>query len=137
VTDLALITSEEAEAIHRRIMADYPAEPIGVRDAHGLAGALARPTWYAQYQQADVARQAAALLCGLVMAHAFANGNKRTAWEITKVLLLDVGYHIAAPHQAILDLVYGIDNEGRTVEEVAAWFREHLRAPAEEGRHGQ
>jgi death-on-curing protein len=126
VTDLPVITPEEAEAIHRRIMADYPSEPVGVRDAHSLAGALARPAWHAQYAQADVARQAAALLCGLVMAHAFANGNKRTAWEITKVVLLDAGSRIVAPPQAILDLVYGVDNEGRTVDEVAAWFREHL-----------
>jgi death-on-curing protein len=95
VTDLPVITPEEVEAIHRRIMADYPSEPVGVRDAHSLAGALARPAWYAQYQQADAVRQAAALLCGLVMAHAFLNGNKRTAWEITKVLVY-MGRH---PHR--------------------------------------
>jgi hypothetical protein len=27
-------------------------------------------------------------------------------------------------------MVYGVDNEGRTVDEVAARFREHLIAPA-------
>jgi prophage maintenance system killer protein len=66
------------------------------------------------------------------MVHAFRNGNKRTAWEITKVLLLDAGVHMGARPQEILDLVYAIDNEGRTVEAVAAWFREHLTAPAQE-----
>jgi hypothetical protein len=59
--DLWVMTLEEAETHHRRIMADYRAEPVGVRDAHSLAGALARLAWYAQHGQVGVAHQATAL----------------------------------------------------------------------------
>jgi death on curing protein len=44
-----------------------------------LEAAVVRPQMHAHYAQADVVAQAAALIVGIVLAHAFLDGNKRTA----------------------------------------------------------
>ena len=50
-----------------------------LRDQAGLQSALGRPRNYAQYEDADLALQAAAVAHGIAESQAFIDGNKRLA----------------------------------------------------------
>jgi prophage maintenance system killer protein len=50
-----------------------------LRDRAALAGALARPINYAQYENADLALQAAMVAHGIAETQPFIDGNKRAA----------------------------------------------------------
>jgi death-on-curing protein len=104
-------------------MAVFPEEPSGVRDRGLLESALNRPAHSAHYEGADVYTQAATLLWGLVKAHAFVQGNKRSATVISFFFLERAGYRVEAPQKAVIEIVYAIDPGDATVEAVAAWFR--------------
>ncbi len=125
--ELPPLSLEEAEAIHRIVMAEYPEEPSGVRDRGLLESTLLRPLHAAHYQGADEYSQVATLLWGLVRNHPFIQGNKRTA--IAFFCLERAGYHITATEQTILDLVYALEAGTLTVDAVAAWLLSRVETP--------
>lgn len=91
-----------------------------------LEGAVARPEQYATYQGADRALQATVLAHGIVEAHAFRDGNKRTAYVAMHAFLdLNGGYTTRAPKRIrehwLIDLAQGAD-----VLTVASAVRQHL-----------
>jgi len=104
--ELPRLSLEEAEAIYVAVMEEYPEEPSGVLDRGLLESAL-----------------------GLVKAHAFVQGNKRTATAISFFFLERAGYWISAPDSAVLEIVYAVDSGGASVETVAEWFRRHTTYP--------
>jgi death on curing protein len=70
------------------------ADQLRSRDA--LEAALARPRWYAQYGEADLARQAALLAHGIAETQPFIEGNKRTALGTMLIFLDWNGYGLSA-----------------------------------------
>lgn len=120
---------EEAEAIHRAVMEEYPKEPSGVFDRGLLESLLHRPVHAAVYEEADDCMQTATLLFGLVRSHAFVQGNKRTATAIAFFFLERAGYVITTTDEQVLELVYGIHDRTMRVEDVAEWFRAHTKTP--------
>ena len=90
-----------------------------------LDSALARPWQYAAYANADFAMQAAVLAHGIVEAHAFQDGNKRTAHMALRVFLAANGYAVSASQQEraawLLRLV-----QGDSIEDIAAAVRRSL-----------
>jgi death-on-curing protein len=73
-------------------------EPFLVLDHGKLDGALARPRNLFLYEdQDDVLTLAVALLMAVAKAHAFAQGNKRTAFFAMGVFLRANGYDLAVP----------------------------------------
>lgn len=65
--------------IHDRQISRHRGAP-GLRDHAALEAALARPQNKAAYGETDFATLAAAYAYGLAKAHAFVDGNKRTAF---------------------------------------------------------
>ena len=63
----------------------------GLRDPGGLQAALARPRHLAVHGTPDLADLAAAYAFAIAKAHAFADGNKRTAWIVARLFLADNG----------------------------------------------
>jgi len=120
------VSPEEAEALHNLVMAEYPEEPSGVRDRGVLESTLLRSVNAALYENADPFDQAATLLWGLVRNHPFVQGNKRTATMIAFFFLERAGYVTIATEQAVLDVVYSIEDGRMDVREVADWFRENI-----------
>jgi len=59
-----------------------------------LAGALARPRNAFAYDEEDMVALAVRLLAGLAMAHAFEQGNKRTAFVAMTEFLMTNGYDL-------------------------------------------
>jgi death-on-curing protein len=115
-------------------------DAMGVTDDPGdlanrldiLASTLARPRNLALYEGADLARQAASLLWGMIHNHPFADGNKRAGLHIAFTFARVNGLAIIAPEDAVVELGYAIA-EGRWDEEtVEAWLRKYSQPVIEE-----
>lgn len=93
-----------------------------------LESALARPQHAAQYQEADLVRQAATLLWGLVRDHPFGDGNKRTAYVATETFLQLNGFTLRrASLDARFRLLVSVADGRSTVDDVERSLRRHVR----------
>jgi death-on-curing protein len=122
------ISQAVIEAVHAELLAEHGGLP-GLRDAHALASALARPAQLADYGQPDVADLAASYGHGLARNHPFADGNKRTAFVAVELFLMLNGYELVASDAecvlTMLALAAGDLSEAR----FAQWIREHHVQP--------
>jgi death-on-curing protein len=115
-----------ALAIHDRQLAEHGGGR-GVRDAGMLESALARPLDSWAYGQADPAALAAAYASGVARNHPFIDGNKRTAWVLARLFLALNGHALDfRPSEAIATMRALAAGE-LSEEEMADWFRSHLR----------
>ena len=96
------------------------ADQLRSRDA--LEGALARPRWYAQYGEADLAHQAALLAHGIAETQPFIEGNKRTALAVLRAFLLVNGYQVTASQSERMSWMIRL-SAGASVEELADQIR--------------
>ncbi|SMD04335.1 type II toxin-antitoxin system death-on-curing family toxin [Novosphingobium sp. B1] len=119
------IETELAFAIHDRQLAEHGG-PVGVRDAAALETALGRPRNQWVYGEIDLCALAAAYAYGVARNHPFTDGNKRTAWVLTRLFLalndVRVGF---APEDAI-KMVLALASGSLGEAEVAKWFKARL-----------
>src|SRR5437763_9631210 len=91
-----------------------------------LTSALDRPRMAAQYEDADLIRQAAHLVWGLLKNHPFHQGNKRTAVGVAFGFLYNNGYRIVVAEQdEVVELGYRIEDGAWDVDRVESWLRRH------------
>lgn len=94
---------------------------------NSLKGALGRP--YHGYHR-PIARKAAALLHGMATSHGFTDGNKRTAWLVTFILIEGSGYTLAlAEDDRIDDIAVAVVEGAMTEAELVRWFRDRIVRP--------
>jgi death-on-curing protein len=123
-------TPEEVTEYHAAVMGVVDADPgSGVRDWNLLLSALNRPRAAAYYEEADLIRQAATLLWGLVENHPFHDGNKRTAWVTAEAFLQANAHQVTATDDQIFPIVVGIA-QGMPLDAAESWLREHVSAIA-------
>jgi death on curing protein len=95
-----------------------------VRDAGLVSSAVFRPETYAFGVEAypTIDEKAAALLHSVICNHAFVDGNKRTAWVATRVLLALHGKRPGLTEDEAFDLVIRIATSCSEIEvkEIAA-----------------
>lgn len=112
-------------AVHDRQIAEHGGLP-GIRDLGAIESALARPRNLMAYGAPDVAGLAAAYAFGLARNRGFADGNKRTAWVVARLFLLDNGaalrFDRADAVITMMRLAEGALEEGSLAE----WFRRGL-----------
>lgn len=103
----------------------------GLIDEGKLIGALGRAEMAAYYDQADLIAQITRLLVALAIAHAFADGNKRTAvraaaafWRLNGLTL--IGSYEDLAHQVVA-LVAAQGNREAESEVLEEWLRDHIR----------
>lgn len=101
----------------------------GVRDERLLDSALARPQNLAAYGEPDAAALAAAYAFGIARNHPFVDGNKRTAAVVSETFLMLSGYALAATDAELAVAFIALAAGELTEEEMADWFRLHLRSP--------
>ena len=77
----------EAVLIHIRLMQVLGENRYGVDSRDLIDSALARPRHAAIYENADIIRQSATLLFGLIKNHPWLGGNKRTATTLLQDFL--------------------------------------------------
>jgi death on curing protein len=96
----------------------------GINSLHLIESAIARP--YSGYHR-TISRKAAALLHSTVNNHGFLDGNKRTAWLLTEVLIARSGYLLAIPDdERIDDLVVAVADGSLDFDRLHDWFRARI-----------
>ena len=80
---------------HNQLELAETEEPHFLRDFGLLESALARPRNAFAYGEEDIVILAVRLLAAIAQAHAFEQGNKRTAFAATRVFLSANGYDTA------------------------------------------
>lgn len=118
-----------AYAIHDRQLAEHGGAG-GVRDAGAIESSLARPVHLTSYQATDAAQLAATYAVGLARSHGFIDGNKRTAWVVARLFLLDNGYTIQFEPAEAVRVMEGVASGSISEEQLATWFEERLRRPS-------
>ena len=107
--------------IHDRQIARHGGA-AGIRDLRLLEGTVERPRNKFAYEQASLEQIAAAYAFGIAKAHAFVDGNKRTAFVTSATFLRLNGFGLRPDPlsgvQAMEDLAAGIQSE----EEFAIWL---------------
>jgi death on curing protein len=100
----------------------------GIRDKGALESALFRP--YATFDQKELypspIEKAAAILESLVNNHPFIDGNKRTAYVVTRLLLLSYGLDINATQEEKYNLVISVAKGEIKFDEIKNWLSQKL-----------
>ncbi len=106
-----------------------------LRDRAALESAVTRPQMAAHYAQADLIARAAVLIAGIALAHAFLDGNKRTAAMAGATFLRLIGYRIVNHHAAYgqaIEMLVEARVRGSTPQDaedqLLAWLRGHVVA---------
>ena len=128
MTDWIWITTELAEAIHERQLAEYGG-PSGLRDHGLLESAIARPQQMAAYggPEVDAPALAAAYAFGMARNHPFIDGNKRTAAVLCEVFLELNDFLLVAEDAQLYPIFLGLTEGSVGEEELVAWLRRHCR----------
>lgn len=119
------IFDQVALAVHDRQLAEHGGI-AGVRDAGGLASALARPRDRWEYGEDDRSIIAAAYAFGIARNHPFADGNKRTAWVIANIFLMLNGLEIAFDESDAIRTVEKLAAGELSEDVLADWLRTRL-----------
>ena len=83
-----------------------------------LESALARPRNAANYEDADIVRQAASLFWGIATNHAFNDGNKRTAVVLLRAFLNLNGYDLTLSDDERFELALAVAASQASLDEV-------------------
>lgn len=102
----------------------------GIRDQNAVESALARPQQLATYgaPPPDAADLAAAYAYGIARNHGFSDGNKRTAWVVARVFLLDNGVKINFSALDAIHLMESVAAGTLNEAQLADWFRHAIVA---------
>jgi death on curing protein len=121
--EIVYLTVAEAVKFHVLYMRRVGDTRFGVFDKNLVDSALARPRHAARYENADLTRQAATLLFGLIKNHPWVGGNKRTATFLTNLFLKRNGCKLVAPTAEIVDLCLKVESDEWNVDELEDWLR--------------
>ena len=108
-------------AIHDRQISRHGGAP-GLRDRGLLEGGLARPLNRFQYGETDLYQLAAAYGFGIVKAHAFMDGNKRTGFVTAVTFLALNGLAFRSAAAEVVRNMEGLASGEVTEVEFAAWL---------------
>lgn len=122
-----MIDLKTAESIHN-ILIDKFGGSRGVRDSGSLEAALARP--FATFDQNDLypttIDKAAALFESLIINHPFVDGNKRIAYVLMRLELLQGNLDIEASQEEKYIFVISASKGESRFDEIKEWLNEHI-----------
>jgi death-on-curing protein len=99
----------------------------GIRDRGLIESAMARPQNLAAYGEPDAAALAAAYGFGLAKNHAFADGNKRTAFIALELFLELNGFVLTADDRQCVMVMLSVASGAFSEDELAEWIRRYLQ----------
>lgn len=123
---LRYLTLEEILYLHDRIIRRTSGRG-GIRDLGLLESAVYRPasTFGGEDLYPDVFSKAAAIIHSLVNKHAFADGNKRTAYATGVRYLLVNGYHLRASSKSVIRMLLDVEAKRLSFDDLAGWLKTH------------
>jgi death on curing protein len=96
----------------------------GISSLDLIESAIGRP--YSGYHR-QIERKAAALLESMVGNHGFIDGNKRTAWLVTELLIERSGYRLTiVDDYPVDDVVVDVASGRMGFDLLVIWFKENL-----------
>ncbi|WP_428330677.1 type II toxin-antitoxin system death-on-curing family toxin [Mucilaginibacter sp.] len=100
----------------------------GLRDEGALIAALARP--FATFDQLELyptpIEKAAAIFESLIINHPFIDGNKRIAYLLMRITLLEYDYDISATQDEKYDMTIAASKGEYRIEEIKSWIKDNL-----------
>ncbi len=122
-----MIDPVTVEKIHN-ILIDRFGGSKGLRDKGSLMAALARP--YATFDQNELyptpAEKAAAIFESVIINHPFIDGNKRLAYLLMRLTLLESNYDISASQSEKYEMTIAASKGDLKIEEIKLWIRKKL-----------
>ena len=123
-----MISIKEVEIIHN-ILIDKFGGSKGIRDLGLLESALARP--FATFDNNDLYKnpleKAAAILESIAINHPFVDGNKRTAYTLMRLILLEYQLDIVASQEEKYNLVISVSTGEYRYDEIKNWIESNLK----------
>ncbi|MDQ8735044.1 type II toxin-antitoxin system death-on-curing family toxin [Paenibacillus sp. LHD-38] len=122
------LTKEEVISAHYFMMKKMnDADQAGVKDHGLLESAVHRPqqSVFGEDAYPNLFDKAAALLESLVKNHCFHNGNKRTAYLVTKSFLMLNGKHLRMERKYAVEFIVDIAKGIHSLETTANILNEH------------
>lgn len=120
------LTVPEAVKFHVLYMRKVGETRFGVFDRNLIESALSRPQNSANYENADLIRQASTLCFGLIKNHPWEGGNKRTATLLMSIFLKRNGWKLTAETSEIVEMVLAVEADRWSVDEIETWLREKV-----------
>jgi death-on-curing protein len=122
-----MIDLNSAEFYHNEII-DESGGARGIRDQGSLLAALARP--YATFDQQELyptpVEKAAAIFESLIINHSFIDGNKRIAYVLMRLTLLDFYFDVMAFDDEKYDMAIAASTGTIRFDEIKVWIEQHL-----------
>ncbi len=111
-------------AIHEQQISEHGGS-LGIRDFGAIESALGRPKNLLLYNDPDIFDLAAAYGFGLSQNHGFIDGNKRTAYVVTRLFLVLNGQDIRASAMEKVTTVLALAKGEIDQADLASWLRSH------------
>ena len=124
------IELETVLAIHDFQIGAHGGAP-GVRDIELVESALHKPRHMQNYGSCDIIDLAAAYGFSLVKNHGFIDGNKRTAYVVTRLFLKLHQFDFTAPPVERVIAFEKLGNGDLSQAEFTRWLRDHCRGRRE------
>ncbi len=101
----------------------------GIRDQCLLESAINRP--YATFDNSELypslPEKAAAILESVLINHPFIDGNKRTAYVLMRLILLEGVYDIEAKQDEKYEMVISASTGTMRFDEIRNWIQSHIK----------
>ncbi len=101
----------------------------GVRDIGSLESAINRP--FATFENQDLyptpSDKAAAILESILINHPFVDGNKRTAYLLMRLILIENGFDIIENQEEKYKMVISASNGDIRFEEIKNWIQTRIK----------
>ncbi len=99
---------------------------FGVESRDLIESALSHPKHAAIYENADLIRQAATLVFGLIKNHPWTGGNKRTASFLMEEFLFRNGFELTATSKDLYEMSLAVESDAWKVTEIESWLRNRV-----------
>ena len=123
-----MIAFKEVEKIHDILIEKFGGAK-GIRDRAALESAINRPyqTFDGRDLYSDPAAKAAAIFESIISNHPFVDGNKRTAYVLMRLILLENGLDIKVGQDKKYDFVIKAAKGELAFDQISKWIKAHLK----------
>ncbi|MCL4135041.1 UNVERIFIED_CONTAM: hypothetical protein GTU68_030470 [Idotea baltica] len=126
MTEPTWVSVKAAITIHDRQISRHGGAS-GLRDIGLLEAGIARPLNKWQYGVTDLFELGAAYAFGIAKAHAFVDGNKRTALVSSLTFLLANGVHVRHGADGTVKAIEDLARDAMSEQEFCQWLRAGIR----------
>ena len=122
-----MIDLKKANYVHNKLVDDFGGGQ-GIRDLGGLEAALDRP--YATFDQQDLypttIEKATAIFESIIINHPFIDGNKRTAYALMRLTLIEGNFDLIASQNEKYEFTIAASKGEIGFDDIKQWLNERI-----------